>query len=343
MSYEAQVTFFGKDGLAVGDEVVTANRSWVLNDTGELKFRVPINKIDQHEYKYEKGNWVLVEQDNLPDWVGFIDVPEPWGQQAVVMYAKSAEELFKIFPAQRQRVKATPGSIYRTLITHINEWGKSLLEEGDIFGGGTARKYNLNPGVQCIDFIDRMVNKYGNSFDVTPEVVNGRLVLKANWYKTKRTVVDFALSEGINLVEGTVELEYEGPIWNHIIGFSNHATWKSKKVFEVWDDTSISKYGRRALGLAVPSESKTTVERQAKNFLKFHKEPRHRLDAYAIDTINTFSYLETGNVVDIDFVNAGLENGELGVSLQAEIEEVIYDHERNAAQLTLFEIREEEE
>lgn len=334
---ETEAVLFDKQGFAIGDVVATFHRQWVLNRYGEAKFQTAVSVVEDHPEYFEKGNLIVLREDNLPDWVGYIDVPENWGEGRVLFTCFSAERIFELRPGRLDKLYGTGGSIFERAIEMANSWGDTLIRPGTIHKGGGSREESFSPANQIYDDILRISNRSRNDWDVTPEVSNGKLTLLGNWYETKRRVVDFALTEGVNMESKDGALEYEGPIWNYIFAYGNAATWASRRTAEVWDDDSIAKYGLRARGAAVNSNAEATVLDQAEAMLELYKSPARKLDVTAVNALGTFGQLRIGHVPDVEMVSHGLEDREVGFTAAMEIVEMTYRHGEGKMDLILVE------
>jgi hypothetical protein len=330
-----EAVMFDKSGFAIGEVVATIDRQWVLNRYGEAKFEVSISQVEAKPNVFEKGNFILLREDGLPDWAGYVDTPEPWGNGKVALTCYSAERLLELRPGVVDTLYGTGGSIFVRAIEMANSWGDTLIRPGSIYKGGTSREESFAPSNQIYDDILRIANRSGNDWDITPDFRNGKLTLLGNWYETKRRVIDFALTEGVNMEAKDGTLEYEGPIWNYVYAFGNAATWASREAVEVWDDDSIHRYGLKATGLGVESNEEATIRAHAEAYLAYYKDPRRRLDVTVTNLNGTFGWLRIGNVPDVELIRQGLEDGEVGFTAAMEIGEMTYQHGAGRMDLVL--------
>jgi len=332
-----QATLFDKRGFALDELTASYNRQWVKNAFGECKFTAAIRDVEAHPEVFAKGNLIVIKQDNLPDWVGYLDFPEPWGDGTIVFQAFSAEKIFDLRPGRPDKLFGTAGSIFNRLIGVANSWGDTLMRPGDIYLGGSDREESISYANQLYADVQRIAERSGNDWDITPQVTNGKLTLLANWYAAKRKVVDHALTEGINMEAKSSTLEYTGPVWNSVVAFGNASTWASRKLAYASDEASQANYGLRALGLAVDSNVDATVQAAADAYAAYYKNPRRSVDISATDVNGTFAWLRIGHVPDVELIGVGLDDGTKGFTMQAEIVEMNYLHDRDVMDLTVRE------
>lgn len=334
---ECEAIFFDKRGFAIGDLVATFDRRWNKNEYGEAKFVATQSDVAARAGQFESGNFLLLREADLPDWVGYLDTPESWGAGKVTFTAFSAERLFDQRPGVVDKLYGTGGSIFERVIEMANDLGDTLIRPGEIFAGGNSREESFSPANQLYKDIDRIARRSRNDWDVTPSYTNGKLVLEANWYERKRKRIPFALTEGYNMELKENTLEYEGRVWNYVVAYGNASTWSSRVTHEVWDDESIKKHGLRVTGLAVQSNEEATVQAAAEAHLAINKERRRKLDVSVTDVDGTFRQLRIGHVPDVEVMQQGIENGEVGFTAEMEIIEMIYDHAAGKIDVTLKE------
>lgn len=315
--------WFNKQGIVIGETVATFNRQWVKNQFGECKFELAAERVDP--VLMEKGNFLMLEHDDLPIWVGYVDLPQTWAAGKVVFTVYSAERLFQLRPGLPGKLlKGTAGNIFTQIIEIANSYAETLIRPGDIYVGGVSREETVTLAPLYDDII-RISKRSRNDWWIEPQVVNGQLTLLAHWEERRGDDLEFALEEGVNIELKDNLMDEQGEIWNGVIGYGNGATWDSKpKSALIVDQDSWDEHGPRIRGVFVDTDSPSTVEAGARAFLRQHKQPRRSFNLTATNVNGTFKQLDIGNVVDLKTLRTGYEHGEQGIETSIEILEITY-------------------
>jgi len=326
---------YSKQGLALGEVVATFNRQWVSNQFGECKFELAAGA---DAVLLEKGNFLVLEHDSLPPWVGTLDTPQTWGAGKVLYTAYSAERLFQLRPGLPGiLLKGSAGVIYRQIIEIANSYADTLIRPGNIWTGGTSREETVTLAPLYDDII-RISQRSRDDWWIEPQVIKGQLSLLAHWDEERGEALDFVLEEGVNIELKDNLMDEQGEIWNGVIGYGNGATWDSKPktglitAQESWDD-----YGPRIRGVFVDTDSLATVEAGARAYLRQHKQPRRSFNPTATDVAGTFEHLDIGNVLDLKTTRTGHEHGQQGLETSVEILEMTYREAVEAVDLVVDE------
>lgn len=285
---------FNRKGYLLDEIDGIFSRSWKRSGVGTCSFTFPASHHKCTEQNFEIGNYLVVYHDSgWPDWVGRLDTPRGWGRPWLTVNALSAESLF----AERtgppymfmQRLKGTGGVCFTDLVNIANLEEDTLMRPGEIYGGDRETATLVLPNFTLERNLNQLLKRTGHEYSVTPQVVNSRLTLLANWYKTIERDLDISLNES-NCEMRADTLKEEGPIKNCIFAYCE----EKLLFYQARDLESIHKYGLRQGALSVSAEDIETVKWNADEELKRKAWPRRTFQAIPRQLPSLTPYLRVG-------------------------------------------------
>ncbi len=300
---------------------------WRINTVTRLRFTLSTADAACRADWLQFGNLVLVEPGNgLPAWGGVIDTPREWGRGSVTVTAYSAERLLEWRrPAQMgQILRGTPGSIFRQIVQMATGAAFLPVEVGEVFEGGTSRVETLEDDLlaEC----QRIAERAGNEFDLTPVVRDGRLVFRANWYERMGQQTNLVLEEGIDLALADRPLTEQGTIVNDLLGYGDGATWQSRPKVTKTDPRSAGMYMHRQGITGFDGNVETgTLEENTIKKLQAAAQPISTLDIRAMNTRGAWGGIRKGNIIRAILHSVGFSGGGSGADVPVRIAGFGYD------------------
>jgi len=324
-----RVRIFSRDGKQLTEFNHSVARSWAIGAEGVAGCELPTGKAYSAEEFIEYGNWLLVENSLLPDWVGVIDVPREWSANTVSIYAYTAEHVLTWNSGlEEEKMSTSAGGIFERIIEIVNDNEQTIVAPGHIWRGGQHREETLNPNTLDVD-LQRIYERSGEEYFFAPEVdADNQLAVLGNWLNRLGDETEYYLTHGsggnLELLEQA--LIEDGPIANDVVAYGEGATWAEKARARVRNQYSINKYGLRQFIL---DDKKTTdgetLRSYAEKYVREHSNPVRRLSASALNIGNTFDYIKLGNVVNLVLKNSGYHGGKTGTETRARIIGMAYD------------------
>jgi len=295
---QERVRIFRRDGRAVAEFETLVERSWVIGDEARARFYCASRDTDiVNDDVLQFGNWVLVENDKLPAWVGVIDTPRRWDAREVEISAYTPERVFSWRRGPIEEVlDMSAGEVFVKLIQKINAAEQTLLREGQVFIGPTIQE-TLNPTLLNRD-LRRIYERSGEEYRFRPVVENGRLRVYCDWVDVlgNDTQAILQAGDGGNLEENNKMLVEDDPLINEWFAYGDGETWTSKPSATVNNQLSIQKYGLRQ-GVQEYSgvTNEATLVTNANQELSTTREPLRTGKINALNVGDTFSQLALGN------------------------------------------------
>jgi len=324
-----RVRIFSRSGTQLTEFRASVARSWAIGQEGAAGCELKTSATYLTEENIQFGNWLLVENNMLPPWVGMIDFPREWSANTVSIYAYSPERIFtyRVGP-EEETFSGSAGVIFRKLIELTNEIEPTVILPGYIWRGGDRRREKINPATLDSDF-KRIVERSGEEYEFVPRVDNqGTLRIYARWRKRLGDRTEYYLTHGsggnLELLEQA--LVEDGPIVNDVIAYGTGATWAEKERGRARNRYSINKYGLRQTVLKdKKTDDPATLENYANRYLQQHRNPVRRLFGSALNKGSTFDFIKLGNVVNMVLKNSGFHGGVTGTETRTRIIGMAYD------------------
>lgn len=334
-----RIRIFNRDGFPLAEFRASIDRSWVCGDEGRATFTYPSRKteiVNSNILNY--GNWLLIENDTLPAWIGVIDIPREWSARNVTVCAYTPEHLFgqRRGPLE-EKITGSAGTIFTKLLQKVNQAEKTIIRAGEIYTGGAQREETLNPTLLNRD-LQRVWERSGEEYQWRPVVSDtGKLTVYADWLKKLGVDTGALLFEGKgggNIEDKNNVLVEDGPIVNDLLAYGDGISWQSKPNVVIRDNDSIGSYGLRqdAEEYAGVSNVQTLTKNGQKKVNQFKETAKtHKL--FAVNKGDTFQYISLGNRFTVRF-----ENIRFGYEAKVKIIGMAYDTDsRNKIELVVEE------
>lgn len=342
---QERVRIFDRNGYPLAEFRADVSRSLVIGEEGRAEFTYPSRKTDVvNERVLQYGNWLLVQSDVLPDWVGVIDTPREWSPRAVAVHAYTPERVFswRRGPLER-KLTGSAGAIFSQLLVTVNQAEATVIRDGNIWRGGIQREETINPTPLSED-LQRIYERSGEEYNWRPTTDNrGMLIVYADWVSRIGVDTTALLHEGKS--GGNIEalnniMVEDGEIVNDILAYGDGMSWTSKPNETVRDTTSIHTYGLRQVGMEFTGvTNKTTLRDNGNANLLLNKNPSRTYHVNALNVGGTFSWIGLGNRLTLRFENIGFTGGPVGFETSVRIVGLHVDSsEKNKVELVLDEI-----
>lgn len=323
----SRIRLFNRAGTLIYEIDSPAYREWVLNDIANANFIVPAADMEPY---IEYGNYVLIEHDQLDDWVGIIDTPRPWQPNAVQVNAKSAMCLFNLrVGSYQQLVTGSWGQVFQQVIGIVNAAEQTLLQTGSYSDGISYSSVvdMSNP----YTYLQRALAQAQTRLDFRPVVSHGRLRIYVDIQPVLYTSGKFTLEEGLNIKNNTGTFLEQGEILNDItilgIGLD-----QIKFTARAIDQLSVQKFGLRQR-LFPEGQSQADVDRLAVVRKAQYAWPRNTIGLIATNTNADFLNLRIGYNGSVEFHTQGYRNGAVGYKGMTGIRVIQFDDKTNEAVL----------
>ncbi len=331
-----RVTIFSKDGYFVGDIRTNPTYEYVLNATpsaGRCTFDLSLSSAKVTPKYLEFGNYVLIRNTYLPDWIGII-VKRTWGFGSVQIMAMQAEWILTRRITPILTYTGTAGSIFNQILSYTNgaKYNEKPITPNNLFLGGVSREEKL--GNDALSHIQAVAERSGNDFDVTYNFdTNGKLYLLGNWYERKGGYTSKYLREGKNISTSERVFDEDArQLANWYEGRGDANTTGTRITATKYDDTSISKYGlMQEAGVFDGNSVMATLENNTLNKLYNLYAPQGAFDLTA--TEGAFSFLRIGDVYELDLNTVGFINGGRGYQGFCRLVGMEYDSMNNTTRL----------
>jgi len=339
-----RVRVFDRSGIPIAEFNAAVERSWVLNDEGRAQFTYPSRKTQIVNPKVLNfGNWLLIENNLLPDWVGVIDTPQEWDTRSVTVSAYSPEHVFSFRRGPvEETIKGSAGSIFGKLINKVNQAEATILQVGSLWTGGEQREETLNP-ILLSESLRRIRERSLEEYEFIPQIdKNERLRVIGNWSQKIGRDTSILLHEGKG--GGNVEavgriMVVDGTIVNDLLGYGEGETWKSKPMFTAKDKQSIGKYGLRQGSEEFENSTQASIQ---SNTIKKLQEYENIPNTFRLNALNlgaTWKYIRMGNTLTLRFQNIGFGNTGIGYETVVRIVGMVYEpNSKNKVELTVSEV-----
>lgn len=340
-----RIRIFKRDGSAIAEFRANVPRSWVIGTEGRAQFDYSTRKTDiVNEDVLQFGNWLLIENDQLPPWVGVIDTPRTWATRKVTISAYTPEHVFgwRIGPLE-EVITGSAGTIFTRLINRVNQAEQTIIRAGSIWYGGPQRQETINPTLLNQNLKQLWENSH-EDYAWTPRVgADGRLVVYGKWVPILGEETGALLHEGKG--GGNIEavdriMIEDGPILNSILAYGDGETWTSRPNVTVKGAGSIGRYGLREVGEEFRStQSITTLTANATAKLAEFSTPARSFQLNALNVGDTFKYISLGNILKLQLQSVGFGMGGLGFMGRVRIIGMQYDPAmRNKIKLVVREV-----
>jgi hypothetical protein len=333
-----RITIYNYRGEPLTNIKASITRSWVLGGVGEASFEIAYTDPKCQQEYLEYGNFVLVEHDTLPPWVGVIDTPRQWTNSSVQVKAYEAAKVLQWRRTQAgQLLTGSAGSLFTQLINIANAAGDTRIRIGSIYSDSTSRQERLSDNVY--QHVLNLRARTGNDFQFTPASDDGKLIIVADWLSRDGEAAVIPLVEGKNIESNDALLSEEGTIINDLIGYGDASTTGSRLTSKYYDETSASRYGlRQAFTTFSGNIVQGTLDANTKNTIIANRNAQRILGIKALDVGATFANLRIGNTLQLVMKSVGFVQGERGYQATVRIVGMKYSSTIGTVELVVKEI-----
>jgi hypothetical protein len=326
-------TVYGRDGTPIADIRTAVIRSSLLNDVGEAIFSISTFSNKCRRELLEYGNFLLVQHDQMPDWVGMIDTPRTWRSGLVEVHAYEAMSLlnYRLSPVNTM-ITGLPSELVNQLVDLANSNEDTLIRMGRMTESGVSASEMLTDTV--LSHIKGISKNYGHDWICTPAVdSSGRLTISMDWLERAGIVTDLELSQGRNILYGDTPLEESGEILNYIHAMSNQQSESPTSIIEE-DSASRSQFGLRAARKEyITNQDDGALPGFAQALIRRQRTPDIATPLTVVNVGNTFKNIRLGNVVKYKYTNVGFDGDGLGNSDYVRIMGYRFDEARGTVEL----------
>lgn len=314
-----RVSIFDKYGYYVGDLRTSVFYDDVLNSdpsVGRCDFTISRNDPKCSKKYLQIGNFVLIRDGELPDWIGVI-VKRTWNYGSVDILAMQAAHVLSKRGTPIKKFTGTAGAIFSKIISVTNDlpYNEKQITTGVIYTGGTQREET--GGDSALSHLQQLANRTGNDFEVTYDFdENGRLYLVANWYERRGFVTGKYYREGhnIELADGVL-VEDGREMANAIEGRGDASTTGTRISSIKYDVVSIAEHGlHHETKNYSGNKEQATLDNNVASDIETNGNPVKSYDITALDVGDTFSYIGIGNTHEIDLNTNGFTDEGTGAN-----------------------------
>lgn len=327
-----RVRIFNRAGVELAQFRAAVSRSWVIGGEGRATMTLASRKTEYvNDLVLRSGNWLLVENDTLPEWVGVIDLPREWSARQVTVNAFSPERVFaqRIGPLE-ETVKGPAGALFADLIKRVNKTELTLIRPGNIWTGGPVQENILHPYLlsQALSTIQKLsLEEYAWRPVIT---YNGILNVYADWFYQLGTQVSAPLIEGKaggNIENGGAEMVEDGTICNSIFGYGPGTTWASRPSKTNYSqNNSVERAGLRQTSKDYGYISALDViEKSNIAYLRKNSYPTRNFNVTALNRGDTFKFMQLGNRLPLSLQSVGFTGDSIGIETNVRILGMYYN------------------
>lgn len=342
------VRVFSPLGIPIAWLNVKTTRAYITNnyeteDFGTCQFEISTKDSKCTNDVLQFGNILFIEDENeqLPDWVGFIDTysPRVWKYGVVEVNAVAAEKLLDWRIIYNIKLTGTTANMWRQMVYQVNNFVPNGIQvkPGYVYQGEQASNL-LAMGTatdiakQIAKFgggIGGVVNKTRCDYSITGRINDrGTLDLYANLYEGQRGV-----DTGLELTEHNTrgmedELIEQGEIWNFVFVYSTSDTVQGRIIKTAKDNKSIAEHGLRVAIQEGVGQEPSGLQWQADRFIRLNKDPQKQLPVTLLNVNSLYASVDLGNKFTRKNVGiAGFSHGGIGLEEKVRITDFEVDDE----------------
>ncbi len=337
----SRVSIFDPQGNRLTEIDCDFYREWKIGEWGAGKFDISVldSKFDQEYIDF--GNWVLVEHDKLPSWIGTIETPREWNGGIVTVNCKSGEaRLMRQLTRKDTKYHGTPGWVFSRFVE--DSCSEVIgLKVGKVYSAGTHITV-LDNYANVYDLVSRISEKRKCDWNVEPELDDdGKVWFVCNWYKKMGTVRTTRLYEDKHIKTG-VKMVEQGETYNRVIVKGAKGSWAQGKIGIYTDWRAVQDYGIYEYLLSDnTAKEEDDHEEYARNYVNDHKEPRKTFTLGLADVDDLFKEVRLGDTFTLETYQTGFTNGRLGCVADVRIFQMNYKDSENILNIVTDEDKDE--
>lgn len=323
-------TIFGRDGIPITDVRASVVRSSLLNDIGEAVFMIATSSVKCRREYLNYGNYIVVQHESLPPWVGVIDPPRVWRNGYVEIHAFEVPFLLQYrFPPLNMVISGSPGERFQRLLDFANDQADTLLRARTVMTTGAATEETVSESVYS--HIKRISD--ANNFDwICSPIIDsdGSLTVAMDWLERAGNVTDLELTQGKNILYGDVPLEESGELISFVEAVSDPQEGGALTSSYSVD----AEYGLRAVrNIYTGSLEATALAAYATEAVNKNKQPSLSTPLTVVDYGSTFENIRLGNIAKYKYSNLGFSETGLGMKQHIRIEGFRFDESLGTCEL----------
>jgi hypothetical protein len=333
------ILVFDYTGAKLYELEANVRRSWALNQEGDAEFALSLYDPKMREDLIRFGNWIVVRDNRLPDWVGMIEPDRTWSVGMVGVTAYSAERIFRYRRIVDDKKKGGPGELAKWALGHVNAGGISL-GFGAVDNSGEALEEPVGE-TTVADFISGLISKTKYELMVEPVLNGNNLSLTASWSKKLGWDTGLLLSEGVHFKAEQSVLVEQGEIYNDLFGISNAATSQNRKTSTARNAESARVYGPRSGVVSFDNSEAGSVETLTRTAVAKAAWPRRTVALNLINVASHMAQCRVGNVVTVEFFSLGFTGAAAGCRFRARILGAEFDDAAQTLRIAADEVRDD--
>jgi hypothetical protein len=301
-------------------------RSWVLNGYGRCEISVPLDHPAAKESFLRFGNIIHIQHvpdptdtgGKLPDWCGIILPPRTWNKDSIQLVAYSLEGIFayRAMPFI-DKLTGTAASVFLEII----RYSQASYPGGNapfMFAMGTVDvgpldTYSDDLRTNAYDHIKKLVSTANMEWSAEGKLSNNDLLLSVSLQNRKTSASGLSLTPD-NTEESNPLLIEQGVPFNQIFAYSQAQTAADRIMQEIDNLPSINLFGPFQVNqtyMGVHDAAGLLATAQAASDLRGY--PQRVFKRVALNVADTFNFLRTGNLVQVEDSRAGFNaDGSLG-------------------------------
>jgi hypothetical protein len=339
----SRVTIFDPQGNRLTELDVDMYREWKISEYGTGKFDISVLDPKFEAEYIDFGNWVLVEHDKLPGWIGTIECPREWNGGTVTVNCLSGEaRLKRALTRKDTKYHGPPGHVFKMFIE--DSCSEIIgLKLGSIHAISPRHITVLDNFANCYDLICKIAEKRNEEWNIEPEIDSrGNVWFVCNWWKKMGTVRTTRLYEDKHCKNG-VKLVEQGETYNRVIVKGAKGSWAQGKIGIYTDWRAVQDYGLYEYLLSDnTSKEEDDHEEYARAYVNAHKEPRKTFTLGLADVDDLFKEVRLGDTFTLETYQTGFTNGKLGCVADVRIFQMSYKDSENILNIVTDEDKEDE-
>lgn len=331
-------TIYSNAGIPLTDIRASVLRSWMLHNIGDGIFYIATDDPKCDPDYLAKGNFIVVENDKLPAWVGVIDAPFVWHNGYIEVHAYEPAFLLQYrFPPLGAIITGSSGDRFKQLLDFANSQGDTLIKAGNVSDAGEiAGEENLGSSAESIfSIISNLRTNNAMEWVTYPTFTDGGILeIMMDWIPRVGHDTGTELVQGSNLMYGDTPLEESGERINYAEAVCVQAD--GGVISGVYYEPQ--PYGIRAVRLTFTDVSdQAQLSAYARAYVEEKKKAYISTPLTAVDVGNTFNDIRLGNTLT-HRSKVGFNLDKVGILHQIRLLGFRYDESQKTCELYTSEV-----
>jgi hypothetical protein len=307
------------NGQSVGEFTAKVNRSWSLISPtvaggGKSTITIP-NSVAERDWM-KLGNFIYIEQDPLPPWIGMIDTP--WNAKSPVQITVYNAEyiLSQRYLDNPTTISGTPFFIIDSLVGIANAQEETYIRTENQYIGHTGGTWQApfdqkDIWSQLKNFIQQ--NGVEAYFSVHRRSWDRQLLIDLVVTPSAGQATGFEFRDGQGGNMRVTSASLEGTIQNRLVGINKASTAAELIVLPaVFDNDSVRQYRMRGGVYQFDVDNESQLLNQVNIQLAVSAWPRVKLTIDVKNVGDALSYCQLGNSAWVHASNIRLPGGQKG-------------------------------